>query len=261
MTKEKDTILNYRILGDGYPVVFIHGFLESNTMWDALINHSESVPFQSIQIELPGHGKSKEIDDEPSIQNIAKYVNQCIRHCGIENFSVLGHSMGGYVALELKKLNPNCEKVVLLHSNFWEDSIEKKRDRLRVAEIVYRNKNLFIHEAIHNLFIHKERCQQQINLLIEEAKQMSANAIAYSSLAMHNRTNNKKLLTENPSDIILIQGKEDKTIPLNTMTEMRLGLENQYIEIAEAGHMGHFEEPQTIKKIIYSIFDKKEKGG
>jgi 2-succinyl-6-hydroxy-2,4-cyclohexadiene-1-carboxylate synthase len=261
MTRTIDKTINYRILGNGYPVVFIHGFLESNSMWNEIFSVQEKLPFKAIQIELPGHGKSAELDKEPSILNIAKHLNNCIKKLNINNFSIVGHSMGGYVALELKKLNHECEKVVLLHSNFWEDSFEKKRDRLRVAEIVYQNKNLFIHEAINNLFIQKEKNQNHINSLQEEAKRMSANAIAYSSLAMYNRTDNKTLLQLHSKEILIIQGKEDKTIPLNLMNEMRLGLENQYFEIERAGHMGHIETPQEVKKILYSVFEQIEKGG
>ena len=59
--------LNYSIFGNGYPVVFLHGFLESNSMWDYL--SLENLNVQCVLIELPGHGKSilQDPNDVPSI--------------------------------------------------------------------------------------------------------------------------------------------------------------------------------------------------
>ena len=47
--------LNYRVSGNGYPVVFFHGFLESLSMWEQL-NFKDS--FRCIEIDFPGHGMS-----------------------------------------------------------------------------------------------------------------------------------------------------------------------------------------------------------
>ena len=129
-------LLSYKIVGKGFPVVFLHGFLESVSMWDYL--KLEMMNFQSILIDLPGHGDSlNEDEDVPSIEYMAFKVKELLIHLNIKDFSVVGHSMGGYVSLVLKnELNIsssgfilNCSKVVLLNSNFWEDSEEKKRDR------------------------------------------------------------------------------------------------------------------------------------
>ncbi len=112
--------------GSGPVLVFIHGFLESSTMWDVLplklINH------RCVFIDLPGHGKSalENTPEDPSICWMADQVISTLEELGINSFSIVGHSMGGYVALEVKRLIPGCRKVVLLNSNFWDDGEQKK---------------------------------------------------------------------------------------------------------------------------------------
>lgn len=251
-------LLNYRVFGKGRPVLFLHGFLESNSMWLNL--ELESFNFQSIIIDLPGHGESlNEDDNEPSIEFMALKVQELVDHLDLKQFSVIGHSMGGYVALSIKELMPklkksknqsNCSKVILLNSNFWEDSEVKKQDRIRVVDIVFKNKNLFIKEAIPNLFIDKVNYSNQINELINESLKMDKHAISYASLAMRNRKNKRNLLIESLKDFLLIQGAEDTIIPLEIMKDELSGL-NVKCEIIEGvGHMTHIEFPDIVKKII-----------
>ena len=146
-------------------------------MWHYL--QLSTLPMRCIFIDLPGHGESQ-LDDEnekPSIQYFADQVRSFLSELNIVQYDLVGHSMGGYVALELKKVDPNCQKVVLLNSNFWEDSQQKKRDRVRVADLVFKTKNLFVFEAIPGLFYSKKGKEVEIQYLIDEAKNMSADAI------------------------------------------------------------------------------------
>jgi 2-succinyl-6-hydroxy-2,4-cyclohexadiene-1-carboxylate synthase len=251
--------LNYRVFGNGHPVVFLHGFLESNSMWNTL--DLEKFPFQSICIELPGHGDSPLVFDtkEPSIQDMTLAVIETLNSLGINVYDVVGHSMGGYVALELKRMNSGCEKVVLLNSTFWEDSEEKKKDRIRVADIALKAKDLFISEAIPALFYRYEKKESFIQSLIQEAKEIDGDAIAYAALAMRNRKNHKELLKLDPNDFLIIQGDHDPLIPSDRMKE-ELAEIPVYLEVvAEAGHMSHVENPDRIKTILIEFISKKKR--
>ena len=57
----------------------------------------------------------------------------------------------------------------MLNSNFWADSEQKKKDRLRVADIAFKAKKVFINEAIPNLFGQVELFRDEIEVLKEEA--------------------------------------------------------------------------------------------
>ncbi len=240
--------LNIRISGKGYPVIFLHGFLESNRMWEYL-----SIPnIQRIEIELPGHGSSPEILDV-SIEVIAKHILSHSEIKNLETFHVVGHSMGGYVALEIKKQHPRCKKVILLNSNFWEDSPQKKKDRLRVAKIVHFNKLHFIREVIPNLFSHSEKFEKDIKKLIKEASLISSNTIASASIAMSRRQNNRILLEEKAQDFYIIQGDLDKTVPLEMMEKSLEEIPVHYSVISDCGHMAHIEKTGEVNEILNGI--------
>jgi pimeloyl-ACP methyl ester carboxylesterase len=247
------SILNYKEIGEGKTVVFLHGFLESRSMWDVL--HLSKLPIRSLLIDLPGHGDSKIASyPYPSIDWMADQVLLLLRELKIQSFDVVGHSMGGYVALSIKKKSLACEKVVLLNSNFWEDTPEKKIDRIRVAEIVLTKKKEFIKQSIPNLFSVPENFKTEIDCLVNEANLMEATDIAFSALAMSQRLSHFDLLNEFHNDFYIVQGELDALIPLKLMQENLSALKKVKLEIlANVGHMAHLESSSKVFDILNEI--------
>jgi pimeloyl-ACP methyl ester carboxylesterase len=242
--------LNYRVFGNGYPIVFLHGFLESTTMWNYL--ELEKASFQSILIDLPGHGNSglNDSNESPSMKYMAEEVVKLLKELNIDEYHVVGHSMGGYVALELKELDTKCKKVVLLNSNFWEDPVEKKKDRVRIADIVLNAKDLFVNEAIPGLFYRHNRRDSAIIELIKEAKKMEAASIAYASLAMRNREDKSLLVKRNHAAFLILHGKHDPMISTEKWQSELKDIPVSFEIIEDAGHMSHIENPTKILKSI-----------
>ena len=73
-----NNLLKFRVFGQGHPVLFLHGFLESKSMW--LNFDLESFNFKSIIIDLPGHGDSSiEDDKDPSIEYMVVQVLEIVK--------------------------------------------------------------------------------------------------------------------------------------------------------------------------------------
>jgi 2-succinyl-6-hydroxy-2,4-cyclohexadiene-1-carboxylate synthase len=244
-------MLYYKIEGEGKTFVFLHGFLESSTMWKYL--DFNALHTKKILIDLPGHGKSNDvITASPSIHYMAEKVNQILLSNPEEEFIVVGHSMGGYVALELAKINTSVSKVILLNSNFWQDSIEKQKDRNRVVEILKSAKDKFIQEAIPNLFSYPENYQEQINEIIQEAKSFTVEGISFATKAMRDREDNSSWVNIYSNKVYVIQGELDKTAPLEVMLE-KLPKNVGFSLIQNAGHMTHIEASDKVLEILNSF--------
>lgn len=254
MPSSTQKILNFEIHGEGKTVVLLHGFLESNMMWNYVPLQQLAAKF--ICIELPGHGKSSNSVGSPSIKNMAKRVLTTLEHISINQFSVLGHSMGGYVALELKKMSKKVDTVVLMNSNYWADSKQKAEDRLRIAGFVFEKKNHFLSEAIPGLFLNKEDFKSEIKRLIDEAKEITPEAIAYSSIAMARRTRNYQLLVNNLDSFFIIQGDQDPVAPKALWNSKIVHDNPNYFEIENCGHMAHIEKSKELFSILENILTK-----
>ena len=128
-------------------VVFLHGYLLSSTQWSNLALHR--APWRSVLIDLPYHGTNKnQVLEDTSMVEYADFIRKELKSAGIERYSLVGHSMGGYIGLCLLESDANLDQLILLHSNIWEDSPERKSNRDRVAQVVRRNKSLFLKEAL-----------------------------------------------------------------------------------------------------------------
>lgn len=234
-------MLHYTVKGEGSPVVFIHGFLESNTMWEKILPALSGI--KAFAIELSGHGNSPAPQADLSIEQLAEKVIEVLDKEKMDVFAVVGHSLGGYVALEMgKQLGlQRCKKIVLLNSHPFEDSGIKKEERTQVSRIVTTNKSLFIRQAIPNLFRRPEDHPSEVAQLIEEALLMTSESIALSTLAMRDRYPAENIMELYGENLTVIQGKHDKLIPFEKMREITCKYRNNFFFLEEAGHMAHIE--------------------
>lgn len=236
--------LHYAVHGEGPAWVFLHGFLESSSMWQAL--PMAELPIQCIFIDLPGHGWSELSDGNPSIKSMAHEVEKVLHFLKVDEFTIVGHSMGAYVGLELAKRR-GFQKLILLNSNCWSDSEQKKQDRLRVAQFVYQAKSHFIREAIPNLFSNPTEHAQVIQALIQEANCMSPEAIAFAALAMRERRDFTEFVNANPDRYIFIHGKLDRLV---SVEELQAKIAGPKVYFLDCGHMAHVEAGEEVMEIF-----------
>ncbi len=98
------TILNYTLMGEGPPLLIIHGLFGSSRNWRTLSQQFAS-NFTVISVDLRNHGNSPHLN-EMSYQLMGLDVIKLLDKLQISQTSVIGHSMGGKVAMKLCQLEP-----------------------------------------------------------------------------------------------------------------------------------------------------------
>src|SRR5689334_22537641 len=92
--------------GKGRVVVLLHGFLGSHEIWkDTIDDLSKS--YRVIAIDLPGHGNTANFGYAHSMELMAKCVKTVMDFLKVKKYVIIGHSMGGYVALAFADLFPD----------------------------------------------------------------------------------------------------------------------------------------------------------
>jgi pimeloyl-ACP methyl ester carboxylesterase len=157
--------------------------------------------------------------------------------------------MGAYVGLELSKMK-GFEHLVLLNSNCWSDSDQKKQDRLRVANLVHQAKAHFIREAIPNLFSNPQKQDQVIEALIKDANCMTPEAIAFAALAMRERADFTKFVNAHPEKFTFIHGIYDRLV---SVEELQQKVPNSNIHFLNCGHMAHMEAGEEVLGILIHL--------
>lgn len=246
------SLLHSNITGAGEVVVFLHGFMEDASVFSEIIR---SFPDKTcISIDLFGHGESG-FDDatKPDIATMADQVMDALTELNVDEYAVVGHSLGGYVALELLKKDIRISQVVLFHSHPWEDSPEKKKDRDRVIALVQSKPQAFINEAIPGLFRNPQKSRNSIEAYKKIASLMRPSAIAWAAAAMRDRVSNVNVMLEKAGQCAMIQGRHDKVVPMEKLHELSEQSRIPLVELPDDAHMSQAEHPQMAYEALRAI--------
>lgn len=104
-------ILHYESIGRGQPIILLHGWINSWDVWrDVMIALAQTKRYRVYALDFWGFGESaKETKQAASSYQISSYVemvHQFMETLGIQNAPVIGHSMGGTVALQMSLTHP-----------------------------------------------------------------------------------------------------------------------------------------------------------
>ena len=252
--------LNYTDRGHGQVLVFIHGFCESSKIWSKFEDEL-SPNFRVICIDLPGHGSSPFRNETISIELLAKEVKELLAYLSINTFTIIGHSLGGYVSLAVAELFPQSTlRVVLFHSTSYPDSEEKKLNRDKTISFIERNGlDTFMNSFVDPLFaeVNKEKCKTDIDFLIAEGKNCNQDAVIGTIKAMRDRKDRTAVLGTFSKPILMIIGEDDIVIPLEiSLKQSEFSSTIETLVLKNCGHMGIFEKPTTcitrIKEFCFS---------
>ena len=257
VTQFKKTSIHYSITGEGKCVVLLHGFLLNTKIWSGLIPLL-SKKNKVLAIDLPGHGKSDCIDEIHSMELLANLVNFILEENNITSANLLGHSMGGYVALAFAEKKPeNLKGLCLMNSTSRADSDEKKTNRDRAIEAVKNNYKTFVRISVSNLFKPSNRLilTKEIKEVTKEALKTPLQGIVAALEGMKNRPDRETLLSETSFKKMMIIGKEDPALDYNSLIEQTQNSDIKVVEFPD-GHMSHIE---NIKEFTYNILHFIEK--
>jgi pimeloyl-ACP methyl ester carboxylesterase len=252
--------LFYRKMGTGPVVVLLHGFPEDGTLWKHIWDQL-AASFTVIIPDFPGSGDSA-LENNTTIAQLAECVNAILEHENIDKAVIVGHSMGGYVALAFAAQYP--DKVVglsLVHSTPVADDEEKKIARKKSIDIIQKGgKTTFISQMVPNLFsaAYKNTHAAAMKAHVEHALDMGERSLVNFYNAMISREGHENMLKNINFPLQWVVGLEDNVIPykkiLPHLYQSRINFVSFY---PECGHMSMVEAPQALasdleKFITYS---------
>jgi pimeloyl-ACP methyl ester carboxylesterase len=107
----------YRMAGEGPAIVLIHGITSRSGVWVELMGDLVDAGYSVIAPDLFGHGASAKPKGDYSLGAYASGVRDLLGMLGFESGTVVGHSLGGGIALQLAYQFPEyCERLVLISS-------------------------------------------------------------------------------------------------------------------------------------------------
>src|SRR3989440_11857508 len=103
----------YRMAGSGPPIVFIHGITSSSALWEPVARRLAQ-RYTVLAPDLIGHGESAKPRGDYSLGAYASGLRDLLQAIGHERATVVGHSLGGGIAMQMAYQFPDrCERLGL----------------------------------------------------------------------------------------------------------------------------------------------------
>lgn len=244
-------MLYSKIEGEGKPFLIIHGFLGMSDNWKTLSTQFAQLGFQMHLLDMRNHGKSFHSDTfsyEAMVEDVKGYVD----FHNLENITLLGHSMGG--------------KIAMLFATLYPKLIEK----LIVADIgpkYYAPHHQSILTALNAVDFSKQPTRTEVDEIISEyisdfgTKQFLLKNLYWVELGQLGFRFNLKVFNEKISEIgtalpienqynkptIFLRGeKSDYILDSDFETIYYHFPEAKIITIPDAGHWLHAENPKAF---------------
>ena len=235
-------------------VVLLHGYLENMLVWDNFV----SLLYKDVRVvtlDIPGHGISEVKGEIHTMDYLADTIAAALDKLGIDRATIVGHSMGGYVALAFAERHANrTEGLVLLHSTPYADSEEKRKNRQREISLIRSGKKeLLAHTAPEAGFAVENR--NRFRTEIEDLQQTiylteDAGIIALLNGMIERKAQSEMLHALN-RPILFILGKKDGYIVPEVAEKMVAEHpEAEVVWLENSGHMGFIEEAQKCASAL-----------
>ena len=230
-------------------LVLLHGYLESMLVWE------EFVPLlykhvRVVTLDLPGHGISEVKGEVHTMEYLADTVAAMLDKLGIERCTIVGHSMGGYVALAFcEKYPERLDGLVLLSSTPNPDSPEKLGRRRREIALVKAGKKELMARIVPAAGFaadHRAAMQDYIDDRTETIHITEDAGIVAQLAGRMLRKDQNEMLRSSKVPQLFILGRKDEYIPPEVAEAMVAAHpQAKVVWLANSGHMGFIEEPQA----------------
>lgn len=239
--------------GEGNAIVLLHGFGVDSSAWLEQINYLQK-SYRVIVPDLPGIGVS-ELTSDLSMEGVATIVKEILEAEEIEQAVVIGHSLGGYIALAFAEKYPELlSGLGLFHSTAVADNDEKKASRQKGIEFTDKHgAESFLETSAPKMFaaITKTDNKELYERFMSHLPEMSKEAVIRYYEAMMQRPDRVEVLRKVKVPVLFIYGRQDEIIPLDkTIEQASIPSISSVKILKKSGHLGMIEEPEEANKAI-----------
>lgn len=235
-------------------LVLIHGYGFDSRIWYPVELAFEG--FRVIYLSLPGFGTESPAKAY-TIEDLAQQFWQTLELANVSAVHLAGHSMGGYVVMEMIAQHPErVASLALVHSHVFEDTADKKRQRTGVAEkIKLGGREDVVRNMIPSLFADPGEAAEIINALVTRGMQYDDLTWLNGALAMRDRKDHAKTLTTFTGPVLLIMGAKDVAVTASqAYSQASLSGNTELLMYADTGHMAMYERTGTLIKNLINFY-------
>lgn len=240
--------INYRIQGEGRPLLILHGWGSSSNSWIKIQKILAGQGFKVIVPDFPGFGKSGTPRIPWNIDDYIEWLKNFIGETKIKTpLFLLGHSFGGRIAIKFTVKYPQKIKYQILLASAGIKSVPTVKQKIFFRLAQFGN-HLFSKKPLRRF---KSSTQQIFYQIIRQMDYLKVNQVMRETI--------KKVLIEDLLDFLpkikrktlIVWGKQDKVIPIKYAHTMKEKIpDSQLIVLPDSGHSLQLDNPEKLVKVI-----------
>ncbi|MDH4045850.1 MAG: alpha/beta fold hydrolase [Gemmatimonadota bacterium] len=246
------------LVGDGPPVLFVHGFPLDRTMWRPVA--SALTGWRRILPDLRGLGLSEGPDDGYAMAEYADDLAALLDVLRIPNAVVCGLSMGGYVAFELLRRHPNrVRALVLANTRAAPDDADGRTKRDATIARIRRDGLGFLADEMLPRLLGSDTMQTSPDVVRQVRGMMTAQpalGLIGALTAMRDRPDARPMLGAIRVPTLVLHGSDDQLIPLTEARAMADAIPGaHFAAIPAAGHLAPLEQAVNTGRVIREFLE------
>lgn len=248
--------IGYDDIGEGAPVVLLHGFPFNRSMWREQAEALRET-HRIVTPDLLGHGETS-VTATATMEEMAQMVAALLDELQLERVVLGGLSMGGYVTFAFYRLFPQrVRALILADTRPQADTEEGRRTREELAQRALHEGM----EAIAGMMLPKvlapttmKENQAAVARVREMITQMRPEGTAAASRGMAVRRDQSELLAQINVPTLIIVGSEDKLTPPADAERMQRAISGARLAVmAGAGHVSNIERPADFNRALINF--------
>ena len=235
--------INFKIIGEGRPLLILHGWGSKSERWEKVAGLLAQNGIKVIIPDLPGFGNSQRPLKIWGLDNYCEFIQEFINFLSLEKFYLLGHSFGGALAVKCSlKFPEKINKLFLIGAACF----RRKALRKKLFYIIAKILKVFSFLPCYSYF--RKGCYKFI---------VRKSDYSYTDGVMKDIY--LKIIKEDLSDVIsqvqvptiIIWGKNDKVKRIKEAYSINERIKDSKLEILpQTGHNPNSEMPEKLSKII-----------
>lgn len=205
------------------------------------------------QLAALGLARACKVADLTRADSIAALAREALAQAPAGRFALAGHSMGGYVALEVARQAPErVERLALLNTNARPDSPESTANRQRLMALAEKDFPGVIAALTPKLLSARHQQDSElVGIIAEMALATGKDAFLRQERAIIGRIDSRPHLAKIACPALVIAAREDAIMPVELHEEMAAAIPNGRLAVVEdSGHMASFEQPAEVTRLL-----------
>jgi pimeloyl-ACP methyl ester carboxylesterase len=253
--RSDDAEIDVATAGSGDAIVLLAGFPLTREIWQT---HAAQLARTHLVIrpDLRGIGASSVPDGPYLMETLAGDIAAVLDTLGIDRAAIVGHSLGGYVAMAFCRMyTERVSKLALVCSRLAADSAEKARDREVLADRAEELGSIepVVEAYVPNLFV--KRNVQEHPELLKRARQIASAVDPRGAAAMlrgmAQRVDSSDIAEDLEMPVLIAAGEEDGIVSLAEAEQMARSFPRAQLRvIARSGHLPMLENPGGLSEVL-----------